>query len=174
MDILLFGSEKDNRIIKEIYPTLKERYDAYYCGDRSVLGSVSPKITICDRNCKIKSNTKVDLIILKERADVYKLKLMDKKTPILFWQSKKRQRYAISKLGFNAIPCGLSQKDTLTFSSVLDGSSTISLQRELFGHTPKEILAVYKNKISQYSLLLIGAIVLYLEDQDEIKLQIKN
>ena len=71
----------------------------------------------------------------------------------------------LQKNSLQTVTCGLSQRDTLTFSSLDTGKAVISLQREikdLAGKSvlPHEIPVVYQTKFRDYPLLAATAVLL--------------
>lgn len=65
----------------------------------------------------------------------------------------------------HTLTCGLSEKDTLTLSSMKEGSAVIALQRELrtIGQgliEPVEIPVKYTTPMDRFSLLSLAAVVL--------------
>lgn len=174
MEIILFGNERDDKIARDLIHTINNDYGCFYCKNKTIKNKKDPKISIYETDGKLELKDKVSAIIIKEKANINNLKNINKDIPLIFWSSNKRQKELISKYGFKGISCGLSSKDTLTYSSVGSENSVITLQRELFSHAPMEIIAKHSKRISKYSILIYAAITLFMEDSDEIEIDIKK
>lgn len=63
------------------------------------------------------------------------------------------------------VTCGMSQKDTVTFSSLTEGSAVVSLQREIESRAgeailPREIPVTFTQPKGEYPLLAAAAVLL--------------
>ncbi len=174
MELILYGNIKDKYLTKEILDPISKCYRTFYYGDGILHGARRPQISIIETNVIKKIKSKNSLIILKKRARMDGLKNISNNIPILASSENHKQLEKISKLGLCVITCGLSEKDTLTFSSVGKESSVVSLQRSFFGHAPMEIPILHSKTNTLFAMQCIAAITIILEKKDEIKLDLTS
>jgi len=179
MEIILYGNGKDDNFANKMTAALSCRYSTLFIG-KSVLstkGEGTP-ITIFEETKALSVSSDKCLIILRERADLSKLNLINKDIPILVYSENRKQISTISKKGFRAISCGLFEKDALNFSSLGENFSMIALQRNLecFEKTiePVDIPILHPKDFQPYLLLSLAAISLFLETPSDLNLDFTN
>lgn len=179
MEIILYGNGKDNKFADKMTAALSCRYSTLFIG-KGVLSSKGEGtlITIFEETKSLSAASDKCLIILRERADISKLNLINKDIPILVCSDNKKQIALLSKKNFRAISCGLLEKDTLNFSSLGENFSMITLQRDLNCFKkiidPMDIPILHPKKFSPYLLLSLAAISLFLEVPSELNLDFTN
>lgn len=171
MELILYGNDRDKKLASPLYKALSSTYRTLYFNEKKLIGAQTPQICLLETSQKIQITSDNCLIVLKEHANLSNLKGIGH-TPILVWSARKRQLETISRLKLSAIPCGLSEKDTFTFSSVAAQNSLICVQREFAGHAPMEIPAEHPENLSQFAILCMAAVTLMLEPNDELKMNL--
>lgn len=179
MEIILYGNGKDDKFAGKMTAALSCRYSTLFIG-KGILSSKGEgtSITIFEETKSLSATSDKCLIILRERADLSKLNLINKDIPILVYSDNRKQISALSKKGFRAISCGLLEKDALNFSSLGENFSMIALQRNLNCFKkiiePMDIPILHPKEFAPYLLLSLAAISLFLEAPSELKLDFTN
>lgn len=171
MELILYGNDRDKKLTAPLYKALGSSYRTLYFNGKKLNGVQNPQICLLETGQKVHISSPCCLIILKEHANVSNLKEIGR-TPILVWSARKRQLESISRMGLSAIPCGFSEKDTFTFSSVAEQNSVICLQREFAGHAPMEIPARHPKSFPQFITLCMAAVTLAMEPSDELEMNL--
>lgn len=179
MEIILYGNGKDDKFAGKMTAALSCRYSTLFIGKGifSSKGKGTP-ITIFEETKSLSVSSDKCLIILRERADLSKLNLINKGIPILVCSNNRKQIAALSQKSFRAISCGMLEKDALNFSSLGENFSMIALQRNLDCFKkiiePMDIPISHPKEFSPYLLLSLVAISLFLETPSDLKLDFTN
>ncbi len=118
-----------------------------------------------DQSSFRKNVTETCLLILNEHIKLKKDCSFPRNTVALVLSSDSEQVKNLSKHNVNTIVCGLSPKDTVTFSSIRETEASVSLQRSiqtLFGSIvePFEISVKFEKNYSPSCVLLFIALLL--------------
>lgn len=176
MDIILFGNQKEIGLQKFLIEHLIQRYELTAINGSSLLSSGrSSDILLLETDSLRCVNSQNCLIILKNKANLGALRNIQGHVNVLVNSGNPRQVEAVARLGLPAITCGMSHKDTLTFSSIGAERSVISLQRpvDLGGgniREPLELPIRHTAPFEQYPLLCLAAVCIFLDGSEEMKL----
>lgn len=179
MEVILYGEGRDQKFSSQMVDALRLRYSTLFFG-KHFLSSTKPSssLLLFEETQKLKISSDNCLVILRERADVSKLKLLNSNIPVLVYSNHQRQIEALSKRGYQAITCGLLEKDTLNFSSLGEDFSMITLQRSLHcfhkSVEPMDVPLLHPKDFSPYLLLSLTAIALFLESPEELELNFRT
>lgn len=179
MEIVLYGKGRDDLFVRQMVATLESQYSTLFFGNHVLTSNgKEPSLLVLEESKELTVSSKDSLIILRERANIANLKLLNSQIPVLVYSNHQRQIEWLSKLGYRAITCGLLEKDTLNFSSLGVDSSMITLQRYLqcFRKTvePMDIPVFHPKEFSPFLLLCLTAISLFLESPTELELNFRN
>ncbi len=178
MDIILFGNQKEIGLQKFLIEHLIKRYDLTAINGSSLLSSGrSSDILLLETDSLRCVNSRSCLIILKNKANLGALRNIQGNVNVLVNSGNQRQVEAVARLGLPAITCGMSHKDTLTFSSIGADSSVISLQRpiDLGGgniREPLELPIQHSSPFEHFPLFCLAAVRILMDDTDNLKLEL--
>lgn len=177
MEIVLFGSKRDRRLSDFILTQLDKHYDFLYVADSAVKKHRKEELVIRETDTLHSVDDNDCLIILKSNANLSHLKLVNKPFIVIDVDNEKQMK-KIVKSDYPVIACGISNKNSLTFSSIGSEKSVICLQRgfTLFNKPiePMEIPVEHFPKHNQYAMLCYAVIALALEsDIENISLNFK-
>ena len=107
------------------------------------------------------------IVVLKENADISRLESSSGEFIMLARSSCKKQLEFLSQKKIKTLVCGLSSKDTVTFSSVSDTEAVVSLQRtttNILGQSidPMEIAVKFDCNYDPISVLMFTACLILL------------
>ena len=71
------------------------------------------------------------LLIVQEKANLKKIRKISKQAMAVFHSEQSEQLAELVRLGIPVIPCGMSLKDTVTFSSLAQEEAVVALQRSI-------------------------------------------
>lgn len=167
--VVLYGEKKEN-LLESIFENNLSRFFSIW--------EISPQ-KISDNNVALHdaillnagapqtAELQKGIVILKENADVRQFVANSSDLTILARSSCKKQLELLAQKKLNTLVCGLSSKDTVTFSSVSDTEAVVSLQRttaDIFGNLiePMEIAVKSERKYDSISILMFTTTLLLL------------
>lgn len=170
--VLLCGSEKESDMINVLQATANAVHAAtLYITSKSVSllppSASQPDLLIIDSSYIHDIHMEKGIVLFKRDVSGFELDLPKNFIAVVESDNDKGIEI-LMKNGLQTITCGLSQRDTLTFSSMDTDRAVISLQREilsLFGENilPRELPITIKSSFSQYQILVAAAILLLSE-----------
>lgn len=164
MEIILFGNKKDELLAKTLLSFLKKQCPFAYCNGEVFYSPPKSKIFILETDRLKALHSSNCLVILKNKANLNHLRSFPDTIPCLIDSQNRKQLEVASKLGLSAITCGMFEKDTLTFSSLGEGDSVVSIQRQIIFNDkvfdPMEIPIRHRKGIDPFALLTISFVSL--------------
>ena len=175
--IIVLGKNSDSSITRALLRSLGKKICIEAFGE---FGSVrtrhsSPDAILIDTESIAKIDECSTILIFKKDFCGKLPKISSKCTAVLD-ESNTALLNSLIKMPFPSICCGLSQRNTLTVSSMQSGDAVISLQRELFsisGNTvePSDISVRLRTHESYYTLMAVTAAHLLLDiEEDKIEI----
>lgn len=179
MQVVVLGKEKGQRISELLFKNLLKRYAVTYFNKKGLVCSSEEDsfdiLLIQTDNIKRLKSPSCLLVAFEEKS-ISELEEVSPGMVVLIHSKNLKCRQNISDLGISVISCGMSEKDTLNFSSVGSENSVISLQRELqMGENviePMEIKIKHPQDMDSFIMQIFTVIVLLMErgEADEIEI----
>lgn len=175
MEIILFGNQKDKLLTKTLLHSLKNQLPFTYCNGETFYSSPKSELFILETDRLKALHTSNCLVVLKNKANLNRLSSFPETIPCLIDSQNSKQLEVVSRLGLSAITCGMFEKDTLTFSSMGEDSSVVSIQRQIIFNDkvfdPMEIPVRHQKGTDPFALLTSAFVaLLYNEDYTEISI----
>lgn len=174
IDVILLGDKNDKKAAKKILNQLKGFCKAFHsCASSLYIQSCSDRRSGSVRLYECESVSADDLngaiIIAKKTADLKQILCCAYKPyAVIISSENEKQLKELQNTDFTVITCGLSPKDTVTFSSNDDNICIVSLQREFkIGKDiiePQELALKNETEFkSSFSVLAAGAAVMLIK-----------
>lgn len=172
--VMLCGSEKESDMINVLQATTNAAHAAaLYITSKSVSllppSALQPDLLIIDSSNIHDLHIEKGIVLFKRDVTGFDLDLPKNFIAVVESDNDKAIEI-LKKNGLQTVTCGLSQRDTLTFSSIDTERAVISLQREISSISgeiilPHELPVSLKSSFSKYQILAAAAILLLSELQ---------
>lgn len=167
--LILFGTDHNGWFYRELLHQIQEQISFTFWGNGTVKDyGNAPQLEIWETEELSGVDTKETILFLKKRANLKKIRYLSADTIVIVNSENERQLELISKFKARMITTGMSQKDTVTFSSKGEESCVISLQRMVSAVDgealePMEVSCKKLGNCDDFSLLSYAAIMMTLD-----------
>lgn len=167
--LILLGTDHNKWFYRQLLYEIQKNISYTFLGDEMIKDyGISPRLTICETEEIAKIDTRETILFLKKKANLRKIQHLSSDTIVIVNSENQRQLETISKFKARIITTGMSQKDTVTFSSKSEGNCVISLQRMVSAVDgeklePMEIPFKYTGNVDDFCLLSYAAIFMTLD-----------
>lgn len=167
--IIVLGKRSDSSITRVLKRSLGRKMcvEAFSEFEFSRIGKGDPDVILIDTEKVAKIDSR-DTILIFKKGYCGKIPEISSKCTAVLEESNTALLNSLLKLPFSAICCGLSQRNTLTVSSMQSNEAVVSLQRELvsvFGNVvePSDIPVKLDTQQTYYTVLASTAVHLLLD-----------
>lgn len=179
MQVVVLGKEKGQRVSDLLFKNLFKRYSVTYFNKKGLVCSSekdSCDILLIQTDHIQKLKSKSCILVVFEEKSISELEDVSSGMVVLIPSKNLNFKKNISSLDISVISCGMSEKDTLNFSSVGRNDSVVSLQRELqMGKSiiePMEIKIKHPENMDSFVMQIFTSIIILMEGGEADELQI--
>lgn len=165
--LILYGSEKSDSLRRYLLFSLKNKLNVSFMNSHIFQSRKKEALQLFEVDGMEKISADASILFLKTKADFESLRYLKDNMTVIINSANHQQLEFISKFKVNVVTCGLSTKDTITFSSRDENSAVVSLQRSIRAIDgtiiePMDIPCKITKKYSDYFVLGYVAILLLL------------